>query len=299
MKTAWALGAAFVAVVLVLVVFSVMATEIGSAERLASSETFDGIEVPTIGTVGDFPDPAHRHVVSVMSDGRIVVQGRTPATYGELVGLLRELASRSSGEPIPGTNKHLSGESFVIRADAASAFGHAFQAVAACAEAMADRIFFAVRHEGDGADGALALWLPMDKGCESGPDRYTTSIVLVPAPIATGAGAGWLQITSSPFTATGRMDVSIDAPDEASLGDLLRWIDAVRRGGANFEGFPLRSCPKLGDPIPTPITVAPALSAKWTGSRFLPGTARDLATAPVGAMPPVARVRGAFAGTYH
>ena len=32
--------------------------DVGTAERLSSKETLDGIDVPTIGTVGDFPDPA-------------------------------------------------------------------------------------------------------------------------------------------------------------------------------------------------------------------------------------------------
>ena len=54
-----------------------MSGSLATTERLAAGEMVEGIEVPVIGTVGDFPEPAHRHVVNVTADGRIVLEGVT------------------------------------------------------------------------------------------------------------------------------------------------------------------------------------------------------------------------------
>jgi len=296
MKAAWALGAAFVAVVLVLVVFSVLATEMGSAERLSSTEKLDGIDVPTIGTVGDFPDPAHRHVINVFADGRVVMVGTRPATYGELVDSVRRLAALSRGGPIAGTKIRLSGESFVIRADTRSGWGHALTAVQACAEADADRVFFAVRHESDGRDGAIAVYLPPDRPVEAPPGGVWPRLVLSTGARPATPAALASQVALEARSLVGRIAAKIEAPADASTGDVLLWLDAALRSGAAFDGFdPGPPASKLGDPIPAPIRTAPNLGARWFLRRGRAGI--DLSTCDPGSLPSVERVRGALAGT--
>ena len=53
----------------ILVLLAAACGDVGTADRLSPRESLDGIDVPRIGTVGDFPDPAHRHVVNVTAEG--------------------------------------------------------------------------------------------------------------------------------------------------------------------------------------------------------------------------------------
>jgi hypothetical protein len=156
MKSAWALGAAFVAVVLVLLVFGVLSTEMGSAERLSSSEAFEGIDVPVIGTVGDFPDPAQRHVVTVTADGHVTFEGSNVATLQELIDALKRGAERTPGEFVEGTS-HRYGGFAVIRADRSAPWGVLEWVYGACREAVMRSVSFDVRSEADGAEGAFTI----------------------------------------------------------------------------------------------------------------------------------------------
>lgn len=298
-----ALIAAFVSVLLIALFVTVRPTP-GTVERLGTREVVEGIEVPTIGTVGDFPDPGHRHVVNVTADGRISVAGKSPSTYGELVDALRELSKLSDGEKLPGTDKCLSGESFVIRADAATAWRNTVKVSGACAEAMADRIFFAVRHDGDGAEGAVAAFLPRDVDCP-GPGDVAQRLAIVPGEGGTEPAAAYAKVREVAKSVQGRVVVVIDAAGEVTTGTVLAWFDAALRGGAASNGFAFGATfPTRADPFPKSGAAATSrVSVRWGsdvfGERgpegFTPDAGVALGAATV-LMPPVGRVLGAFAG---
>src|SRR5262245_38829001 len=138
---------------------------LATTERLAPSETVDGIEVPVIGTVGDFPEPEHRIVVNLTADGRIVVDG-VALTFTSFGAELKRRAAGSLGARKVGPEARLSDESVVLRVDGDVSWRVASALIEVCAAAMVDRGFFAVRHEGDSVEGAVAAFLPSDGGGE-------------------------------------------------------------------------------------------------------------------------------------
>jgi len=306
MKTAWALGAAFVAVVLVLVVFSVLATEMGSAERLSSSEALDGIDVPTIGTVGDFPDPAHRVVVNVTTNGTIVVDGKT-------------LTADALGDEL-GRLARVEMPSVVLRVDGALPWGATNSIITECWQDTTKwRLFLDVAHETDRTEGAVEIpWRPMtDCDDASNPPRY----VAVWGSDGKGTPeALFADLRQSPSAETNKLVVILDVERSVSTRTVARFFDASWRAEA------IRVDLELGESLAdlttsnrflataqqprdlrTAYDVRIHVGSMWTaaeGHGGRPragdppgGPGRPLAPdAPVPPMPPVARVRGAPAG---
>jgi len=136
--------------------------DVGTAERLSSKETLDGIDVPTIGTVGDFPDPAHRIVVNVTRDGRILIDGR-PLSFRELEIELEECARRSSDviDDVDGA-RTISDEAVVLRVDSETSWDATICLIEACAHARVWRVFFVVRDQDGHAEGAFKLYVSPD-----------------------------------------------------------------------------------------------------------------------------------------
>ncbi len=147
MKIGWILGAAFLSLAIVIVAL-LATTDTASVERLSAHETLDGIDVPVIGTVGDFPDPAHRHVVNVTADGRIVVEGTTYDGEGPLI---RELKRRVGEMP---------NAALVLRVDGGLPWRVLESLIVSCGSAKVRRICLAVRGENDGREGALGSLPP-------------------------------------------------------------------------------------------------------------------------------------------
>jgi len=137
-----------------------------SAERLSGAETCDGINVPTIGTVGDFPSPTGRLVINVRADGTIVCEGRTVG----FDALDARLAALDPG------GERLNSTAVVLRIDGDLAWGATMQTIMNCATHRIDKIWFCVRHPDDGEEGAIAACLPTDRGSEAlpreDPDSY-------------------------------------------------------------------------------------------------------------------------------
>src|SRR5690348_15419697 len=100
MKTWWGLGASALSLVIIVLAYAAMVAGLPTTERLSGDEAARGIDVPVVGTVGDFPEPQRRHVVNVFSDGRIVLEGKD-LSFEQLSAELRRRAA-ISGEPIPG-----------------------------------------------------------------------------------------------------------------------------------------------------------------------------------------------------
>ena len=300
MKNVWGLGAAVLSLLFVVLFWTVYVTgRLATTERLAPSEIVEGIEVPVIGTVGDFPEPERRHVVSVTADGSVSV-GESPVTsHADLVAVLKVRSARSQGD-VAG-DRRLSGESVVVRADTRSPWGRASHVLVACAEASIDRVFFAVRHERDGSDGAIAAFLPRDML----GDDPTQILRRVCVPAEAGRGtpeAVHEHVAALTLDRKGKLVVTLDVDARVPFGFVARLYDATLRAGApaiefafgvprwdpsiradvrdSYRMLVIDQQWELRDQIPPDGVVS-----KWT-----------LDPASPAPMPPVGRVRGALAG---
>jgi|SRR5215831_6757333 len=207
----------------------------GTAERLSSKETFDGIDVPTIGTVGDFPDPAHRTVVNVTRDGQIVIDGETIPSE-RLFDEMKRRGARTPGRIVQGTHRRLSDESVVFRADGELPWGAACRLVQVCAEAWVWRLSFAARCESGGPDGCIGFPLPEDRPVEDTPTvRERARLVTYDVSVKPGDGGSpadlFASIARRPATKTGKRVVGVDVDPRLPLRVALEAIVAAHRVG--------------------------------------------------------------------
>jgi hypothetical protein len=223
MQSAWGLVAGFIALVFALVGVVLMAERLPSADRLGAAETVEGIDVPVIGTVGDFPDPAHRHVVNVKADGTIALD-RQILTFSALRDELQRRASLASEEN-PRTHERTSREAFLLRIDGALPWGAAFHVYSAVAAVAAVDVLFVVRHEGDGREGALAMFLPTG-GVLSGLGPPTISV-------RTGGGKASPQalFAAGPFARDGDEGLVLSIDPRLPTRTALELADALLRTG--------------------------------------------------------------------
>jgi len=106
----------------------------------------DAPELERVGTVGKIPPKLATMTIEVRGDGTLVVDQK-PRTFKALRGYL--LAAELAVVP-----------NVYIKADKNLPWQAVQWLMAACAQAKRDRLFFAVKHEGDGKQGAMALFLP-------------------------------------------------------------------------------------------------------------------------------------------
>ncbi len=267
--------------------------DVGTAERLSSKETLDGIDVPTIGTVGDFPDPAHRHVVNVTADGRIVIEGKAFATYGELVDELTRRGAATRGELIVGTNpaKYLSDASAVLRVDGAVPWGVAQWMFQACAESSVWRISFAVRHDVDGSDGAIGMPLQKDHGgCGDPSDHVWRTIDVAPGIEDGSPSAVYAKLAESPALQQGKMGARLRIDRTCPTRIVIASIDAVVRVGASAVDVEFeRRVPRRDETFAGAFGTFRAPGATWSFRLDEKPVPSSVATSRV---PAVARIRG-------
>ena len=232
MRRAWLFGAAAASLLVVVLVWTKFANSLPTTEHLGASETAEGIDVPVIGTVGDFPEPEHRMVVNVTADGRIVLDGET-LVCDALFAELWHRGDALRGDLLPGTRppKYLSNARVVLRVDGGLPWGSTQQLLQVCAESCIWRIWFAVRCEDGGADGALGLELPKDKGCEDPKDLAWKRIRVAPGEGGTPA-ALFAELSQSPAYLSGKLATELSIDPRLPTRVALALIDTVIRAGA-------------------------------------------------------------------
>jgi biopolymer transport protein ExbD len=225
--------------------------DVGTAERLSSTETLDGIDVPTIGTVGDFPDPAKRFVVNVTADGDVSIDGTRCPDFPTLVAEVERRAVRFPGEVIEGTKPpaRFSEAAIVFRVDGAAPWGAVDRLMQACFQSGVLRGAFAVRHEGDAVEGALGLALAsqsdMSRGWLDLRHAYTT-IAVAPGDDVTRTPALYAALLATPPTGLERKAnqatrfVVIDVDPGTPTKDALPVLDAALRAGFGRVGLSFR-----------------------------------------------------------
>jgi hypothetical protein len=245
--------------------------------------------------LGDFPDPAHRHVVNVTAEGRIVLDG---TTYS-MTALVEELKRRGDldrGELLPGTNppKYLSAAAVVLRVDGALPWGSAQRFVEACAESAIWRISFAVRHERDGAEGALGFPLPKDMGCEDPTNLAWKDVDAVAGGDGGSPGALHAALAESPASLTGKLGVRLRIDPHLPTRVALALTDAaIRTGAVRITSQFVR----LEGPMAPAFAGfdAEVRSLRAAGSAYSLRLGDLPIVVPAVAMSPVPRVRGAAA----
>ena len=304
MKHVWGLGAAVLSLLLVVIFWTVYVTgRLATTERLAPSEMAEGIDVPVIGTVGDFPEPEHRHVVNVTAEGRIIVDGNVVSfeevdermtAWAKLSEVWYSYEGNPIEKPIPEKSYSLSGEHLLLRIDARLPWGAANELLYKAADRRLLRIWLVVRHEGDGEEGALGYpdtldGLRRDSAASMMciPDRPGYGVDVQP-----GAGEGspalmcrTLQALPPSKWGNGKFDVRLQVHGSQPVGAVMQLWDAAMRSKASAVGIftigpraPFKSAigaPAAGGPYSIWLSSAPQ------AGRLAPGP-----------MPPVPRTRG-------
>ena len=302
MKLAWPLAAAVASVLIVVIAWTLLSMGLPSAERLGASETVDGIEVPVIGTVGDFPEPAHRHVVNVTADGHVTIDGAAFADFDALAAELRRRADDA---------RESFSEDVVLRADRRAPWGVGQLLLAACSDAGIRRVFFAVRQESDDTEGAVYAFRPeRARSARVGADEVIHRVVVWPSDGSGTPEAVFGHLVHSRRTPRARLVVLIDVDARVTFGFTTRLLDAAVRSGADDVRFVLSEPAQLlsrtaermfdaqaEDRVAYRTTVLESLIGMGGFGdddmaklhEFTPGE-----VAP--AMPRIPRVRGRFAG---
>ncbi len=233
MKTWWGLGAAALSLVLIVFLWLPAIEGLPTTERLSPKESAPGIDVPRIGTVGDFPDPAHRHVVNVTKGGRIVLEGRR-ITIDDLDAALRRRAAVPTAARSP-----VSTESVVLRIDCAVSWGAVQRLLRACESAKLWRVSFAVLHEGGGGEGAVATHqFPYADLKRSIGDGISQSRVAIWARSGTSIPDDLCAAMKPPEGSKApKRIVVFDVDQEVPFRDVMSFADAALRAGVSGIEF--------------------------------------------------------------
>lgn len=260
-------------------------------------ERTPGIELTRVGTIGDYPPADARVVINIDRNGEITVDGRVES----LESLDRLLDARVEGTW--GDDEARSSRlSAVFRIDEAVPFGAADWITRKCCSPSRRiyRIFFAVVPEIGEEEGALASWPS---------NQYSHSVYwdgLPPMTIRLSIGAKGAPVDPAALhppvqKLVRRLSEEREAKPVAWLaarpliptGVVLRSMDALHRAGVDRVGI-------CGSSIADQVTTIPDLIRQAVQSppdlALLLDGRRLAASGPV-SLPPVRRVRGAFAGT--
>lgn len=306
MKTWWGLGSAALSLVLIVFLWLPALEGLPTTERLSAREAAPGIDVPRIGTVGDFPDPAHRHVVNVTADGRIVLEGKR-ITIDDLDAALRLFAAVP-----PAARGAVSAESVVLRIDGAVSWGAVQRLLRSCEAAKLWRVSFAVAHEDDGGEGAVAVHrFPYAADERSIGEGVSQSRVVIWARSGTsGPDALFAAMTVPARSPTSKRFAIFDVHEEVPFRDVLAFVDAALRAGLSGIEF-AQPDPRPDDAVSAGGTSFESMVRKvaeiampydvelWNETSFGSGdctVSRSRLPDPAPRRPPVARVHGAASG---
>jgi biopolymer transport protein ExbD len=209
-------------------------------ESAATVESFGAVDVPRIGTVGDLP-PAERTVeITVDADGALSVD-RSATDLAGLTPALRERAGGGAvGEPVDADA--------LLVLDAELPWRVGQLCMQECAAAGFDRLFFAVRHLGDGEPGAFAAFLPRDRGLARQGSKPVPKIATRLRP--TGSfGMPCAALGTAVERCIERYGVApaveIQADGDATIVHVLAVASAAAQGGAGLLFF--AGTPPVGD----------------------------------------------------
>jgi hypothetical protein len=252
----------------------------------------------------------------VTADGRIVLDGAT-LTFDTLTTELKRRADSTPGEQIIGTRppRWISDAAVVLRLDGRLPWGAALDLYVASAMAGFRYATFAVRHEMDGAEGALAVFLPtmgdMDGDMFSVVDveRATRGVFAVVGPGDGSPDAAYATLAASRQTELVGMNVYLDLDPRLPTRRALAILDALLRAGVRWGRF---VGPGDGHSEAAPederVCKLEGFATELSRPRVLESTyalvfavdgkngITPLPARPAGPMPPVARVRGRAAG---
>ncbi|NUN52137.1 MAG: hypothetical protein HUU06_05010 [Planctomycetaceae bacterium] len=250
----------------------------------------DRARLPVLGTVGDLPPVGSRIVVEVEPKGWMTVDGRASG-HAEFLKALRTKAA--PGRPEKGPSPlHL-----VLRVDRDLPWQAVRWILAECAapDVRVRRVFFAAVPEDGGEEGAFAFFQPEDPLPEARSWRFELRLREVREPLCPG------DVYASMDTLGSRLDpaeyyssVSVRAVPRMATGEVLSTADMILRRGTRdlrLEGAAPETVPDIEQALKA-MPPAPGTYSPWMGGPLRPFGER--ARRP----PPVARVKGSFAGIF-
>ncbi len=226
MSTRWPIGAACIAAAAVLASCDVVET----APAWPAS-----IDVPRIRTLGRIPAPEERVVVTRDGDG-IAIDGQV-VTFEQLTSRLAERGRVLGWKAGPGDANPAA---LVVAFDGDAPWGLVQWTLqsAAAPTAMTDRIFFAARHVPTGEAGALAVFLPKDRGLRPPQESPRTATVRVRIGSDAAIDAGSIYAHFRDMTAKhGAWSIEVDAARSTRFGAVLEVLDAAHLAGARGATF--------------------------------------------------------------
>lgn len=269
-------------------------TAVWRSDSGSASSSFQAMDLPRIGTVGDAPARAGCAIVEFRESREAFLDGERVDLDGLREGLGRH-ARVAPGGPVRG----VSDRAVLIRMDRRMPWILAAATLHACAKAGIQRVFLAVRHEEEGSEGALAVWLPVDDGPgaaespEEEPGGAGHHVIIAPAPGTVdprAVFAAWRRVAGE--RGAGRMDLSADG--RVPMQVVLQVCDAILRASPPAEvGFQFRPEPTHAD-FQLALRQSPPAGESWAAA--IDGSLLALPDEGLPDLPRVARVERAFAG---
>ena len=259
------------------------------ASLIVASVSAEEFALPRVGTIGDAPPRARTLGVTVERNGTVRV-GKQEIRFAELRALLAQFSRLHHRG-----NARASAANVLLRIDARVPWIATQWVLTACAEQRIARVFYGVLPESGLAEGALALFLPTDKGIRP-TAQEPDEVLSLPVRISyrgTGVHPAALYPLLMKFPEKVRKEAVLDlrAMPNVPHGFALQVVDvAMRAGITEIEIF--------GTMIPPHDADLKAIVKKHAPPKGNPGIrlgAADVQPAEV-KMPAVARVTGRFAG---
>jgi len=250
--------------------------------------TAEELTLPRVGTIGDAPASARTVVVTVERDGTIRV-GKKELRFRDLRRVLRDAGAMHRGE------RRVSGANVLLRIDRRAPWIATQWILIACAQGRIARVFHGVLPESGDTEGAMAWFLPADKGLAD-PNQDPEEVLGLMVRIGfdgTGVDPAALYPLLMEIPAKHRKDAVLDlrAVSNVPHGFALAVADvAMRAGIQNVEIY--------GTAIPPEDADLKALVRKHAPPEGTPSIRLDDVVVPAAKvkLPPVTRVRGKVAG---
>jgi hypothetical protein len=223
----------------------------GTKKAPASPESVARDRLPVLGTVGDLPPEKERVVVELTPAPALKFGG----VAMDLRGLRQLLGSKADGlreEKEP----HASRLHVVLRADRDVPWQDVQRVMQACADPALRiyRILFAAVPEDGGAEGAIATFLPMDRGLpdDQRPPVWTSLPVHLRSanPLSSSPGPALYVHLEKTFGGLKGMSwaAQLDADPSVSTGAVLQSVDVLLRWGVKVVFFQGTQLNKTGSP---------------------------------------------------
>jgi hypothetical protein len=187
------------------------------------------MQLPEVGIAGELPRALVQHVISLDSTGGLELDGKALAE--------EQLALRLHQDEARARRADESGRRIVlVRADARVPWAATVRIEELCFQAGLLRIFYVVRHCGDGVESAIGIPAPniLPTMVFPAPAQVRAERIYISVIASASADGSPGALFSSIRSSHSGGSAWIDIDGSLSTGEALRIIDAVIQGGAAY-----------------------------------------------------------------